>query len=229
MYKKYLFKSISFILMLLFLLFSCKKDNTDYSEIKAILDTVLETDKVHRRKIIEIVEKYGMNSKQIDSLGEVMKKADSINLIIVSNILDEYGWLGKDDVGRDGNSAIFLVIQHSDLETQLKYLPIMKNDAKRKDGSKMNLAFLEDRIALKLGKKQTYGTHYFIDTLTNHDFIPPLINPDKVDKWRKKVGLGTMQRQLNMFDLTWDIEEYKKQLPEIEKQYKEFLESINNN
>ena len=93
MYKKHLFKSISFILMLLFLLFmfSCKKDNTDYSEIKSILDTVLETDQVHRLKIMKIYQQNGKKSREHDSLLNLIKKSDSINLIIITNILDEYG------------------------------------------------------------------------------------------------------------------------------------------
>ena len=78
---------------------------------------------------------------------------------------------------------------------------------------------LKDRISLNQGNNQKYGTQLFLDTITNVYYVCPLENPDKVDKWRKKVGLPPIQILYNEVNQIWDIEEYKKELPEIEKKF----------
>jgi hypothetical protein len=67
--------------------------------------------------------------------------------------LDKYGWLGADVVGARGSITLFLVIQHANLKTQQKYLPLVKEAEKNGKIQGTNLAFLEDRIAIGEGKK----------------------------------------------------------------------------
>jgi len=68
----------------------------------------------------------------MDSIGKIMDRKDSINLIKVMKILDERGWLGKNVVGEQGNKTLFLVVQHADLEYQQKYLPMMRDAVKKR-------------------------------------------------------------------------------------------------
>lgn len=69
------------------------------------------------------LKEFGNQSKQADSIAKIMGYKDSINLIKVKDILDKRGWVGPNKVGAQANMTLFLVIQHSDLETQQKYLP----------------------------------------------------------------------------------------------------------
>ena len=62
-----------------------------------------------------------------NELREEMQTIDSINLIKIENILNEYGYPSVELVGRDGNFTPALVIHHStSLETRYKYLPILE-------------------------------------------------------------------------------------------------------
>ncbi|HMR90136.1 MAG TPA: hypothetical protein PKD51_18370, partial [Saprospiraceae bacterium] len=103
--------------------------NLDKSLV-AILDTVYIEDQKYRQQIDQIEEKYGWESKEMQDHWKIINEKDSINLIKVCKILDERGWLGPDVVGRQGSSAIFLVIQHSELAVQEKYLPLMRDAVK---------------------------------------------------------------------------------------------------
>ena len=81
------------------------------------------------------------------------------------------------------------------------------------------LAMLEDRVALHRGDKQIYSTQ--VMRMGDGDwFLQPLADPDGVDERRKTVGLGTLYRYLCNFDINWDVEAYKKQLPQIEEEMK---------
>jgi hypothetical protein len=184
----------------------------------AILDTVFRNDQDLRNQIRDVAQKYGQQSKEMTDLWTTISYNDSIDLIKVTAIIDKYGWLGADVVGEQGNETIFLVIQHSDIKVQDKYLPMMREAVKNKKASAASLALLEDRVALRHGKKQIYGSQ-----ITGHpdgSFLAPLEDPDNVDKRRAEVGLEPLADYLARFHIAWNLEEYKKQLPEIEKKQK---------
>ena len=121
-----------------------------------------------------------------------------------------------DVVGELGNSTFFAVIQHSDLKTQEKYLPVMREAAKNGKARADQLALLEDRVALKEGCRQIYGSQLGMDPITKKTYVCPLEDPGNVDARRAKVGLPPMQEYLEPAGIKWDVEQYKKDLPAIE-------------
>lgn len=141
-----------------------------------------------------------------------MRKQDEANLKLVTNILDKFGWLGEDMVGARGNSALFLVIQHSDQKTQEKYLPIMREAVKKGNADPGSLALLEDRVALAQGKKQIYGSQLTMDPETGKYVLSPIEDEINVNKRRAEVGLQPIEEYVKY----WGIE-YKpgvNQLPD---------------
>ncbi|TDO78252.1 hypothetical protein EV143_103505 [Flavobacterium chryseum] len=190
--------------------------NYDKPLQKELLDIYTE-DQGIRGQFMKIYRDPNSDKKKIDSIGKLMAKKDSINLIKVIKILDEKGWVGKDIVGAQANQTLFLVIQHSDLKYQQKYLPMMREAVKKGNANPGNLAYLEDRVALREGRRQIYGSQSSRNKTTNKLYISPMIDPDNVDKRRAEVGLGTMAEYAAKMNIEWNLEVYKKELPEIEK------------
>ncbi|WP_372757352.1 DUF6624 domain-containing protein [Mariniflexile sp.] len=184
------------------------------------LDIIYQSDQSSRDELEKISEKYGWKSDEIKEQWKKIDKIDSINLIKIKQILDERGWMGTDKIGDQGNVTLFLVIQHSDLETQEKYLPMLKDAVNNGRAKASYLALLEDRVALRNGRKQIYGSQVGQDEKTGEPYVLPLIDPDNVDKRRAEVGLGNLQSYLSNYNMIWDLEEYKKQLPELEAKQK---------
>lgn len=181
------------------------------------LALIYTEDQEIRGEFMNVYKKPNPDKKKIDSIGKIMNRKDSINLIKVMKILDERAWLGKNVVGEQGNKTLFLVIQHADLEYQQKYLPMMREAVKNGDANGANLAYLEDRVALREGRRQIYGSQAAKNKKTNKMYISPMIDPDNVDKRRAEVGLGTMAEYAAKMNIEWNLEEYKKELPETEK------------
>jgi hypothetical protein len=202
------------------------KTNKEKAEAKlnktliATLDTIMREDQDYRLKIDRVEKIYGSHSSKVTLLWKTIQEKDSINLIKVKAILDKYGWLGPDVVGQEGASAIFLVIQHSDKQTQVQYVPMMREAVKNGKASPSSLALLEDRLALRQGKKQIYGSQIGFDPKTDVGYIFPLEDPDNVDKRRKEVGLGLLSDYVKRWNIVWDIEQYKKDLPALEEKTK---------
>jgi hypothetical protein len=187
----------------------------------AILDTIYQDDQKYRVQAHEIEEKYGWESDEMIVHWKMIHEKDSINLIKVKKILDERGWLGSDIIGNQGNTTLFLVIQHSDHETQDKYLPKMRDAVANGNAHAVHLALLEDRVALGKGEKQIYGSQVGRDQETSEYYVLPLIDPDNVDKRRAEVGLGSIEDYISNWGITWNVEDYKKKLPEYEAKQKE--------
>jgi hypothetical protein len=178
--------------------------------------SIYEEDQGIRMKFMSIYNAPNADRKKIDSIGKIMNYKDSINLIKVSKILDTKGWVGKDVVGEEANKTLFLVIQHADLQTQQKYLPMMREVVKKGNASGANLALLEDRVALRQGKKQIYGSQIERDKETKIYYVSPLEDPDNVDSRRVKVGLQPLADYVSQWQIKWDVEQYKKDLLSLE-------------
>lgn len=185
------------------------------SHLVNALDTIFLNDQAARKRLEEVEAEYGHGSDELKAHWGKINRQDSINLVKVKQIIDTFGWPGVDDVGRRGNSAVFLVIQHADPETQEHYLPIMRAAVKDGKALRRDLALLEDRVALGKGQPQKYGTQ--VGRIEGSPwYLRPLQNVDSVDTWRKEMGLGGLYFYLRHFDINWDAEQYKKDQPKIE-------------
>lgn len=194
-----------------------EKAEKDFDKpLVATLDSIYKEDQSYRRQIGEIEEKYGRDSEEMKAHWKIINEKDSINLIKIEKIIDERGWLGADIIGKQGNSTLFLVIQHSDLETQLRYLPMMREAVNKGNASGSSLALLEDRVALRQGKRQIYGSQIGRDQETGEYFVSPLIDPENVDKRRAEVGLGTIADYISYWNMTWDIDKHKEHTKKLE-------------
>ena len=193
-------------------------ENRFNKALAAQLEKIYDRDQAPRRELMQAISTKGQGSAEAASASGTMRLNDSLNTREVTTIIDKYGWPGPDVVGHDGSATIFLVIQHASLKIQDKYLPVMRKAVKAGDAQPSDLALLEDRVAVGHGRKQTYGTQ--ITTDPQGSFLAPLADPDHVDQLRAKVGLGPISEYLEGFDLQWNLQEYKKKLPELEKRQK---------
>jgi len=176
------------------------------------LDSIYQSDQSVRIKYLR-AKRDNAQINVADSLQEVMHKTDSQNLIRVNAILTKYGWLGPQKVGITGSQALFLVIQHADLQTQQNYLPLIRTAEKNGEILSSNLAILEDRVNMRTGKKQVYGSQGFTDKQTGKIYVYPIVDVDHLDERRRAMGMPPMKD----YAKNWDAEDYKRTLPEIEK------------
>lgn len=182
----------------------------------ALLDTIYQEDQSYRMQINAIEEEHGRDSEEMQHHWNLINEKDSINLIKIKKILDERGWLGPKIIGNQGNSTLFLVIQHADIETQVHYLPMMREAVKEGNAQPSSLALLEDRVALRQGNRQIYGSQIGKDPESGEYYVSPLIDPENVDKRRAEVGLGPLSDYVGHWDMTWDIEKHKASTAKIE-------------
>lgn len=190
-------------------------------KLVAVLDKIYFDDQSTRNQIRSMEEKYGRNSREMDDFWKTILKNDSINLVKVSNILDNRGWPSKKLIGKRGTTTLFLVLQHANQETQEKYLSLIEKAVADNNLPKRQYAIFYDRLLLRRGRRQIYGTQLAINDVSKKPYVLPLEDPVNVDIRREKMGLNTMQENLNRWNLIWDVKAYLKELPAIEAKEKQ--------
>lgn len=166
-----------------------------------------------------MIKKYGADSEQAQKYQKTYKKNHEVNEKKTINLLDNYGWPDREISGNSGNWTICNVIQHSDNEIRLKYLPMMKQAVKDKKLQPSFLVRAEDRIATERGDLQIYGGQmkYYPKTKTFN--VWPVYDPVNIDKRRAEIGLEPiapyLKRRLNF---EWNLEEQIKRTEEFERE-----------
>jgi hypothetical protein len=176
----------------------------------AQLDTIYREDQGDRMKMEEIQKQYGWKSKEMDSLLTKMSRQDSMNLVKVKTIIDKYGWLGPDQIGEQGATTLFLVIQHADSLTQVSYAPLLRQAVKSGKAKPQDLALLEDRILVRQGKKQIYGSQVRTNTETGKNEFFPIEDEPNVNKRRNSVGLQPLEDYAKFFGIEYTLPKAKK-------------------
>ena len=165
-------------------------------------------DKPLRRKLL-MIEKTDQEVRMVylstrncqphDSIAEAealreMQRVDKINQEQICQILDSRGLVGKDKVG-DAVGTFWTIIQHSDVETQKKYLPLFQEGAKKGDITQEGVAMLEDRINMFEGKPQRYGSQ-IVEDEQGRPMLYQLLDASKVDQWRQEIGMEPLDDYL---------------------------------
>lgn len=158
-----------------------------------------------KNELAAIFERDQKTRKGSDSAAFV-QYIDSCNLVAVESLIAKYGWPGKSFVGAKGNYTIWLVIQHADLATQEKYIPMMKESVAKSESRPVDLAYLEDRIKMRKGEKQLYGTQVSFNK-TGGQEIWPIEDEKNVNSRRAKLGLEPMEEYAKYFGIEYKLPE----------------------
>lgn len=208
------FSAIAFLFLILF---SCKKvEKTSINlELKKELSEIEFRDQALRfitdqtpndsldliAKRIKVDPTYFKNNYK-----SVSVSLDGENIKRVEEIIAKYGYPGKALVGTPENRAAWIVIQHSSPQVIQKYLPMLREAVKNGDLDRQSLALTEDRNLMYQGKKQIYGSQFFV--ANGKPAFWPIENSEKVNELRKEAGF------------VQTIEEYSKDLYGKDFQYK---------
>jgi hypothetical protein len=117
-------------------------------------------------------------------------------------LFKKHGFLGYNQVGKQGSQNFWLMVQHSDAYPQFQrdVLIAMDKEVKKKNANPANYAYLTDRVQINAGEKQTFGTQVTYEVNTTGRAVPKigLIDSVNVDVRRKEYELGPLKDYLNM-------------------------------
>ncbi|PJN40525.1 hypothetical protein CG747_12710 [Streptomyces sp. CB02959] len=103
-------------------------------------------------------------------------------------IITVYGWPGHTLAGEAGADAAWWLAQHSDDQTlQEQALELLREAVQAGEATHRHLAFLTDRVRVRTGLTQLYGTAFAVDASGIQAF--DIEDPDHLDQRRAEMGL----------------------------------------
>ncbi|MBV8047142.1 MAG: hypothetical protein JO171_08320 [Paludibacterium sp.] len=129
---------------------------------------------------------------------ERQHELDLANQQLLQRYVDQHGWPGFRTAGVKAARAAFLIVQHADLAMQKRYVEDLRAAVRAGDAWPSSLALLEDRIDVREGRTQRYGSQIQIGA----DGKPaphPIQDPGTVDQRRAEVGLEPLADYLKHF------------------------------
>jgi hypothetical protein len=151
-------------------------------------------------KAVRDLEQMGVSDQSLRGNPNVMSPADVVkqgeidkaNMQRLASIIKSYGWPGNRFAGIDNASNAFLVLQHADLASQHQYLPLLRRAVAKGEANAQDLAMLEDRVLVRAGKPQLYGTQFLPHVPNQPITLFPVQDEVYLDKRRSELGMPPM-------------------------------------
>ena len=180
----------------------------NYDSLRIVLEDMVDKDQKIRRILVDSI---GINSPHAGPYLKQMREIDSDNQEKIKVILDKYGWIEQGKIGAKAAEAFFFTIQHSDTTLMAKWFPEFKRLADIGEADKVSCAMMEDRLLMRRGKRQIYGTQAKVFREDKKLAIWPIDDPKNVNDRRKKVGFDlTVEENADRLKAIYNEEE---QLP----------------
>ncbi|MBL7781235.1 MAG: hypothetical protein JNM22_08450 [Saprospiraceae bacterium] len=168
------------------------------------LEQIYTLDQWYRIHMDSVISLHGRASPEFRDFVRRSTEQDSLNQLRVRQIIEEHGWLGTDVVSKRATKALFLVVQHAELPMQERYVPLLRQAVAEGKADAENLAYLEDRILMRQGKPQRYGSQIVTDKSTGAWILYQVEDPENLDKRRATVGLGPIAAYLEATGAIWE-------------------------
>jgi len=130
-----------------------------------------------------------------------MKQIDADNQARLKAIVQEHGWPTARLVGKDAVHDAFLLVQHaSDTAFQKEMLPRIEKSYRSGDLDGQSYALLVDRVRVRDGQKQIYGTQAkpIEQWKDKEPSLLPIEDEPNVEQRRAEVGLPPLATYLKM-------------------------------
>lgn len=173
------------------------RGQTNTERLRAELEHINDLDQRDR----ENIGAFGVGTLERDSVSKHMMLVDSVNTVRIMAIIDSAGWLGPEDIGIKASGTLWLVIQHAPLPVQERYLPEMRLAVEEGKARAMDLAYLEDRVEMRNGRPQIYGSQ--VTMKDGRSRLWPIKEEATVNERRKEVGLGPLEDYAAQFGIDW--------------------------
>ena len=146
-----------------------------------------------------------------------MQEIDASNTSRLLEVVAEFGWPAPELVGHDGAEAAFILLQHAEYAPQKQVFPLVEAAYHSSQASGQSFALLKDRILVREGKPQVYGTQArpTDEWIDGEPIFYEIEDRSSVDERRADVGLRPLAEYAAvMKDLYFPASESQEHRPD---------------
>ena len=148
----------------------------------------------------EVREGFGVGGKVDSAQVVTMMRVDSANTAWLKSHVARWGWPTKAQVGDEAVRSAFFIVQHATHDTAFMraMLPAIHESHRRGELNGGAVAVLTDRLEVKAGRPQVYGTQLSLQN--GRWLLDPIGDSARVDERRKSMGLPPLAEYLRLVD-----------------------------
>ncbi len=158
-----------------------------------------------RQEIVKYLREHqGIDPESVkdgaNPLAAALREIDRRNTARMKEIVDRCGWPGFALVGKDGEQAAWLLVQHADRDHafQKRCLVLITEAVRAGQAAAEHMAYLTDRVRVAEKQKQVYGTQFrYVGSRLEPE---PIEDESHVDSRRQAVGLPSMAQYRAMME-----------------------------
>lgn len=190
-----------------------KKNLSNYN-LSVTLREMYQSDQGVRFRQTEVTKEKGGASTEAKELMAEMANIDKENIQKLVLIIEEHGWPTKKMVGEEGCLGAFFVLQHAPLMYQEKYYTMVMESTERGDIPLNYAALFIDRVLVRKGKAQLYGTQLTLDKASGKWIPNPIEDIENVNTRRAKADMPPLKKIVEGMGMKYDefLEINKKKL-----------------
>ncbi|MGL4630533.1 MAG: DUF6624 domain-containing protein [Leadbetterella sp.] len=184
--------------------------NTESGNSKSLKKTLSEAyirdQRIRKPHILDSLKQIYPDSIAQKILTDSSNSIDSYNIQILKKVISENGWPTIQQVGSDGISNCWILIQHADLDVEFQktVLPLIEEAVLKGEGHLLHYAYLMDRVLVNTRQDQIFGTQFGDPILDENrrviDVLPkPLKDEKNLDILRNAFELNTFQEYKKLF------------------------------
>lgn len=173
--------------------------SAEIDDLRAELLEMARADQEVRERLNAVItpgDPESFRTEQAQDALEEMAAIDERNQARLDEIVTQRGWPGAAVVGSEAASAALLIVEHSNVETKERYLPILRQAVEDGLEEPSQLATLEDEVSVANTGFQIYGTEISLDT--GAPVLVPILDPEGLDARRAEMGLQPIEEHLGI-------------------------------
>ena len=145
-------------------------------------------------------EGFGVGGVADPAQAQAMVRTDSANTLWLKAYVARWGWPTAAQVGQEAVQAAFLIVQHAVQDTAFMraMLPAIEDSHRRGELDGGAVALLTDRLEVKAGRPQIYGTQ--LSLAHGRWVLDPIGDSVHVDERRHRMGLPPLAEYVRLID-----------------------------
>jgi hypothetical protein len=200
------------LLLIAIAMSACQSQPIDCNVEALQVDLISMRDKEQaiREELMPVMAQYqedGSGKMKLFTLAMQMEKQDAANQERLQAIFSQCGW--PEALNAKAHESIYLILQHSPDSLMRRYFPMVQAYAGKGLLSPDDPATMYDRLQMRAGLPQRYGTQTFPDA-QNRNLVWPVEDAERLAEYRDSVGLPSMSAYFDLardsmgIEMVWD-------------------------
>lgn len=157
-----------------------------------------------REETQKLIKKRAKETYQLESSQNRVSPTELKYAARLCQLIKQFGWLTEQIAGQDGaDAAASLLVNSPSFELQRALLPLIKVATEKGDFKRQNYAAYIDRLLIRTGRKQIFGTQIAVDN--GIIILYPILQEQSIEERRSRYNLPPLADYIRYLEMLYSM------------------------